>query len=73
VKEIFLNDTKMAYSKMLAAPGGSFSKPASFDSVADFGDYQTRAAGKKELKATKPKVVQVDDLLSFRPLKEDGG
>lgn len=61
-----MNDTKTAHSKMLAAQEVRCFLPASFDLVTDFGDPQKRAADKKESEATKPKVVQVDDLLLFR-------
>ncbi|KAH9942945.1 coatomer protein [Amylocystis lapponica] len=47
VHEIFLKNTKAAYSKMVSA-------------------QEKKAAEKKELESTKAKIVQVDDLLTFR-------
>ncbi|OCH95747.1 coatomer protein [Obba rivulosa] len=47
VHEIFLKDTKAAYSKMVAA-------------------QEKKAAEKKESEKTEDKIVQVDDLLTFR-------
>ncbi|KAF9817775.1 hypothetical protein IEO21_03234 [Rhodonia placenta] len=47
VHDIFLNDTRSAYSKMLQA-------------------QEKKAAEKKEQESAKVKIVQVDDLLTFR-------
>ena len=47
VHQIFLKDTKAAYSKMVAA-------------------QEKKAAEKRESEQAKAKIVQVDDLLSFR-------
>ena len=47
VHQIFLKDTKAAYSKMIAA-------------------QEKKAAEKRESEQAKAKIVQVDDLLSFR-------
>jgi coatomer subunit beta len=65
VHEIFLQDTKAAYSKMLAAQEVKIA----------FRQYSTRTtnvyrvgkgAERKDAEATKAVIVQVDDLLSFR-------
>ncbi|RPD65015.1 coatomer protein [Lentinus tigrinus ALCF2SS1-7] len=47
VHQIFLKDTKAAYSKMVAA-------------------QEKKAAEKKELEKAEAKIIQVDDLLTFR-------
>ncbi|KAG0692263.1 coatomer beta subunit appendage platform-domain-containing protein [Suillus ampliporus] len=52
VHDIFLKDTKAAYSKMLVA-------------------QEKKAAEKKESESTQERVVQVDDLLTFRQFSKN--
>jgi coatomer subunit beta len=65
VHEVFLEDTKSAFSKML----GAQEVCCCFFFEDDLSDKQhdkKRAAEKKEAETTKTVAVQVDDLLSFR-------
>ena len=65
VHEVFLDDTKTAFSKMLGAQEVCVSFLNQKD-VFQFFEIKKRAAEKKEAETKKEAIVQVDDLLSFR-------
>jgi coatomer subunit beta len=65
VHEIFLTDTKAAFSRMLGAQE-VYLLFCVVDERRANRRRQKRAAEKKEAETTKAVVVQVDDLLSFR-------
>lgn len=65
VHEVFLEDTKTAFSKMLGAQEVCFSRTPLYHNLTFFFKKK-RAAEKKEAETTKTVAVQVDDLLSFR-------
>jgi hypothetical protein len=69
--EVFLDDTKAAYSKMLSAQevGGTKAFPGCFLLT---NRSQKKAAEKKEAESPKEVTIQVDDLLSFRQLGKKG-
>ena len=65
VHEIFLDDTKKAFERMLTSQEVSRSPPDSWMCAYD-SCCQKRAAEKKEAESVKKVDVQVDDVLSFR-------
>jgi len=64
VHDIFLKDTKAAYSKMLVAQEVRVYSPPL--RIMLLMGTQKKAAEKKESESTRDHVVQVDDLLTFR-------
>jgi len=66
VQEIFLADTKAAFSKMLGAQEVCCFPSSSVVASCHADSQQKRATEKKESESTKAVVVQVDDLLMFR-------
>lgn len=63
-EEIFLKDTKAAYSKMIHAQEVNFPLYVNYQRTTHVSS-QKKAAEKKE-KESKVTIVQVDDLLTFR-------